>query len=95
MEIRVPPFNIRKTYDQCIRELIRAHVVQGVYKGYDLNSDVCCCILPGFSGWNLFINNNFDKDILKRCLQYLVKNKTALLFVMENTSVDQIYVKIK
>ena len=54
-----------------------------IYLGYDIT----------LSKRILFVY--IDKKIIEQCLRYLVKNKTALLFVMNNSDVNDIKVVIK
>ncbi len=95
MVMWLPPFHMYKSYTRCVQYLIKKKVVQGVYKGYNFDSDTCCFLFHGHKGWNLFINEDIDKKILENILQYLVKNKKTVLFIMRSIEEARIDIKVK
>lgn len=95
MDILVPFFNKKYNQEKLIGKILKDKIFDGVYPGYNMPKGVYCEAINGANGWNLFINKDLDETIVTHVLQYIVKNKKEILFVLRTTIEREIYFKLQ
>lgn len=76
-------------------KISKAHIVKGIYPGYNMENDHPISLIHGGVGWNLFINYNCDEQLIKDTLYCILKNKNTFLFNMATCHEYEIILKEK
>lgn len=91
MDIYLPSLAAKTNADKLQKKVIKYKIVKGIYTGYNLLEDIVVVLIKGHDGWNLFTNPSSDH--IADALYFIIKNKTSILFLMENMGVRTINIK--
>ena len=87
MKVYIPVFSYNRKSNKLITKVKKKLNIQDSFLGYTMPRTCIAELRAGSKGWNLFINRYAEEDAIDKVLYYILKNKRAFLFDMEN-SVD-------